>query len=718
MPQYTVLQLDTVIDDLNFIVEHPNLAEEFSKDDLGRIGMYCKETYDKDKLDRNKWEEKMVPVLKSAMQLYEEKTFPWAGASNVKLPLITIAGFQYHTRAYSLLVPGQDVVRLTYYGDDPTGAKSDASMRIAEHMNYQILEQDPQWEANADLTFLVQSIMGCAFKKGVLSPEDGFPVLRFVSPWDLVVPYYTQSLQKAVRISHRLCYTQNDCYERKVRGVFLEVEGDPNQYSAEPDKLDEIKKEVYGGSAQKDYESPYDVIEQSRFLDLDNDGYSEPYVVTFVQATGQVLRIAARFFEDDVQYRAAQSKNGKRRLYRIKPFDQFVKYPFIPSIDGCFYDTGYGSVLGGLSDSIDSNINQLVDSGTLNNLGGGFISRGLTLRTGNYKFVPGEYKIVDATGSSLQEGIRDLPVRQPSEVLLQLVQILLDYADRVAGSTEPQQGENPGQNTPRANYINMLDEGGKIFRGLFKRTHRAFREEMNLLYKLNSLYLSKDTIYFNSLSQSKTLPISRMDYLDNIYTVRPSADPEIGSDAMKFSMAQALNELADNSEGFDQYQVKKRMLKTMRISNIDEIYPPPETLPPQEPPEDPKVTVANIKALESQFEAKLDAKINLIKILMQQEISKSRMAAIEAKSALLLSKGDQAAGPEQVDKRIEDMNEIEDKNQGKISPLEDKVVGASQYVEGMTEEPIPPQPPVPPSDTGIIPGEPEIGEAPAGPLQE
>lgn len=704
------LQFDKHIDSIDDIVANPNLAKEFGKDDLGRIGMYCKDMYDSDKNDRSNWEDKMIPILKSAMQLYEEKTFPWVGASQVKLPIITISGFQYHTRAYSLLIPGQDVVRLTYYGNDKDGAKADAAGRIAEHMNYQILEQDKEWEANTDLTFLVQGIMGCAFKKVMFSPEDGYPISRYVSPWDLIVPYYTQSIAKAVRLSHRLCFTRNDCYEREVRGVFLPVEGDPNQGSLEIDRLDEIKKETYGFGGGRDYEAPYDVIEQHRYLDIDNDGYAEPYAVTFVQSTGQVLRIAARFFDEDVQYKRTEGSNSKKKIYKIKPQNQFIKYPFIPSIDGCFYDTGYGSILGGLSNAIDSNINQLLDSGTLNNLGGGFISRGLVIRSGNYRFLPGEYKIVDATGASLQDGIRDLPVRQPSEVLLELVQILLQYADRVAGSTEPQQGENPGQNTPRGNYADMLEEGGKIFRGLFKRTYRAFREEMCALFKINSLYLNEQQTYFNSLNLNKELPISRMDYISNEYIVRPSADPEVGSDAMKFHMAEALNELADNSEGFDQYQVKRRFLKTMRISNIDEIYPPPEMQEPKEPEVDPRVQVAEIRGEVDKGIAQLQAKIDIMKMLIQKEMQETRAAAAEAKGALLLSKADEAVGEGQVDERLEAMNKIQKENKPNTVPIGVKAVEADREVKELTKEPNPPVVEEPPVAQGPRSGE-EVSNA-------
>jgi len=672
------LDLKTKIDDYTTLVQSPNLAEELHKDDLASLGLYCKHIYEYDVASRSMWETKMVPIVKSAMQLYEEKTFPWQGASNIKLPLITISAFQYHTRVYSLLLQGQDVVNLTYYGDDPKGIKDDMSKRIAQHLNYQILEQDKEWEENMDLTFLIQSIMGCAFKKISFSVENNHPISRFVSPWDLIVPYYTKSMENFIRVSHRMSLSENDCYERHLRGVFLKLEGDPRINQA-TNRLKDIQQETMGiGTEAMDSEAPFEVIEQHRFLDLDKDGYLEPYIVTFAEGTGQVLRVVARYFEDSISYN--EEFTNKPKIRYIKPHNMFVKYPFIPSVDGCFYDMGFGSILEGLSHSVDSLFNQMIDAGSLSNLGGGFISRNLVIRSGGYRFAPGEYKIVDATGASLQEGIKDLPIREPSEVLFNLLELMLSYADRVAGSTEPQQGENPGQNTPRGTYVDMLEEGGKIFKGLFKRTYRAFREELNKLYEINSLYLSDDVTKFNSLNTSMDVVITKDDYIQHRGYVKPSADPEVGSDAMKVVQSQSLLEVAQNNPGFDQYSVMQRFLKSMKISNIDEVYPPPEVSPPEEPPEDPRITVANIRADVEKQKNLLDNKIELLKMMFLKMISEDRMTSAEAMGAAKLAEASVKVGESKIRQYLDEVNRIQEQNRGMFAELERVTAEANEQI--------------------------------------
>jgi len=108
---------------------------------------------------------------------------------------------------------------------------------------------------------------------------------------------------------------------------------------------------------------PYTIIEQHTFLDLDDDGYAEPYIVTFEYTSGKILRISRRYHLDDVT-----SKDDNKTIARIKPIQMFTKFGFIPNPDGSFYDIGFGILLGPINESVNTLINQLVDSGHLHNL--------------------------------------------------------------------------------------------------------------------------------------------------------------------------------------------------------------------------------------------------------------------------------------------------------------------------------------------------------------
>ena len=88
-----------------------NLCDRFTDDELVSIGNSCSDAYEADLSSREPWMRRNAAALDLAMQLQEEKSFPWQGASNVKFPLLTIAAMQFHARAYHAIVYGGDVVK-------------------------------------------------------------------------------------------------------------------------------------------------------------------------------------------------------------------------------------------------------------------------------------------------------------------------------------------------------------------------------------------------------------------------------------------------------------------------------------------------------------------------------------------------------------------------------------------------------------------------------
>ncbi len=194
--------------------------------------------------------------------------------------------------------------------------------------------------------------------------------------------------------------------------------------------------------------TPFTCLEQHCWLDLDDDGYAEPYVVTIEENSQAVLRIVSRWDrEEDVE------RDSKNRIISINPMEYFTKIPFIPSPDGGIMDIGFGVLLGPLNESVNSAINQMFDSGTLSNTAGGFLGRGAKIRGGVYQFAPFSWNRVDSTGDDLRKNIFPLPVREPSAVMFQLLGMLIDYTNRISGATDMLTGVNPGQNTPASLVI-------------------------------------------------------------------------------------------------------------------------------------------------------------------------------------------------------------------------------------------------------------------------
>ena len=618
---------------LKEIVNLPNIAEVLDEGDLNTISYYVWKGFETDLESRSAWEKRTEDAMKLALQVSEAKSFPWPGASNVKFPLITIAALQFHARSYPVLINGETPVQCRVIGDDPTGKKDERAHRVAQHMSYQILEEDTNWESEMDRVLISQPIVGCAFKKSYFDPILKHNVSENILAKDFVVNYWTKHLDTSPRITQILYLQKNDIYERVARGLWSEMkEGRPAAVPQSNMTLAQNKAQGMSAPDSIDDSTPYEILEQHTFIDFDGDGYAEPYIIWMRRDTKQVLRIVARYFETSIE------KDAKGNVLSIQPETYFTKYPFIPSPDGGFYDLGFGSLLGPLNQSIDTLLNQLIDTGTMANTAGGFLSRGIKLRGGNYNFAPLEWKHVDTTGDDLRKGIMPLPVREPSQVLFTLLSMLINYGERIGGSVDILSGQNPGQNTAAETTRTMAEQGMKIFSGIFKRTYRSLKDEFRKLYRLNQLYLQGIEDYNSDTGQNF---IAAEDYSGPVSDVRPSADPNIVSDTQRIQQASALLQLATTTPGMNMYEVQKNYLKAMKVSNIEQLLPDPKgpNAIKQGPSEKVQIEMMKQQAKAQEFQAEMQ--LAVAKLMQQAELQQAKIHKLEADAILAV---EQAGG--------------------------------------------------------------------------
>ena len=549
-----------------------NIAEHLDGDTLKKIGSMVVDGYQEDLESRSDWEDRFDSNMDLALQTVEHKTFPWDGASNVKYPILTTAALQFSSRAYPALVSGTQVVKAKISGFDETGEKYNSAVRVGKHMSYQLLEEMENWEEDMDRLCMILPIVGCVFKKTYFSTTLGRNVSELVYPKDLVVNYWSKSLDDAPRKTHVLELSKNDMYERQVTGFYLEdIELNPSNETVDESADNRIG--VHEGTLS-DETTPYVLIEQHVSLDLDGDGYSEPYIVFVDLDSRQVLRIAARWDEEDVQ----QKEDGT--IIRIPSVEYFTKYSFVPNPDGGFYDIGFGVLLSPINDTVNTLINQLVDSGTLNNLNAGFISRGIRIKGGDKNFGLGEWKTVNSTSEDLRKGIVPLPSKEPSQVLYSLLSMMIDSANKLGSVTDILTGENPGQNQPATTTMAVIEQGLKVFGSIYKRMHRSLKKEFRKLYRLNRIYLPPES-YFEVLDigdPQAAMAIFKTDYNKDVTNVQPQADPNVASESQRLIKAQALLELMQLGN-INPTIVTRRILEAQEQPNIQELMQMPEPGP-------------------------------------------------------------------------------------------------------------------------------------------
>ena len=593
---------------LQKILESSNLAADLSDDKLIEIGKDVVSGYETDLDSRKPWEKDLKNWTELALQVASDKTYPWPNAANIKYPLLATAAMQFAARAYPTLIPSNGkVVKCKVIGSDPTGEKTMRAFRVSTHMSYQVMEQMDGWEEDMDKLLIALPISGTCFKKTYWDSSKQQNCSKLVLPKSLVVNYWTRCLEDAERITEVFYLSKRKVKERQNLGIFIDVElGDPQTPA---DDVTTSINRSFQLANDFDETTPYTILEQHTYLDLDEDGYAEPYVVTVEAESNKVLRIVPRFSEADVLM------DDKQNVVSIEATQYYTKYGFIPNPDGGFYDIGFGRLLGPLNNSANTIINQLVDAGSLSNLQAGFIGKGLRIKMGETRFQPGEWKAVNAVGDDLKKQIFPLPVREPSQVLFNLLDLLLKSGKELASVAEIFVGKMPGQNTPATTTMASIEQGMKVFTAVYKRVYRSLTSEFRKIYKLNQQYMNPEE-YISILDN----PIPQEDYKGPEDDIIPGADPSAVSSQEKQQKVQAVMQLLN----LGTINPMAATLMYLEAHEIPEAEIKKLAMQPQ-PKTDPKVEALQAKAAIDQQKAQNDIQISREKLRMDQMTKEQEM---------------------------------------------------------------------------------------------
>lgn len=540
--------LESALNKLLKLAEEPNLALTLEDTQLNEIGLTVKREFDIDKHSREEWERAANKAMDAALQVRKPKNWPFEKAANVKFPILTTAAIQFGSRAYPAIVDGPMIVKGQVVGRDEDGAKRAAADRVAAHMSWQLLVQMEEWEEDTDVLLHHLPIIGSVFRKVYRSEELQRCKSEMVPAIYLVINQSARSIESAPRITHELHYYPYEIAEFIASETWIDA-----------DLPDET-------SMDGDVDALVPFLEQHRRLDLDDDGYAEPYIVTVHRDTGKVVRIVANYGPKSIRV------SDKGRIVRIEPKDYFVHYPFLPDPKGGFYGVGFGHLLESITDTIDTTINQMLDAGTLQNAGGGFIGSNVrfTHNSGVVRFSPGEYKTVSSTGGDIKNAIVNMEHPGPSPVLFQLLGMMVEAANNITAVKDLMTGDTGGKQMQPTTALALIEQGLKVFTAIYKRIYRSLNKEFKLLFDLNSEYLN-DQEYFSFAGQQ--MQVSNADYNPDSLSVNPVADPRLVTDMQRLTRAQILMQFAQDPM-VNPVVIRRRYLEAAGIDGIDEVMKP------------------------------------------------------------------------------------------------------------------------------------------------
>lgn len=591
-------------------IDKVNIAEDLDDDLLGKIGHDVVEGHTKDWDSYVTWRTTMDAVLKLVRMEKEDKNYPWPQAANIKFPLISEAAMQFAARAYPEIVQGSNVVKTVIFGEDPDGLKAKRAQRISQHMSWQIMEGMDGWEANMDSLLHMLPIYGTVYKKTYYCPLLKENVSITLTPYEVVVNNNVKDNAIPRRLTHVMHLYDNDVMERVQGGLWLDQEIGTAQETYDP------KNPGQSSTADDKDAAFHTFLEQHCWLDLDDDGYDEPYIVTVHKDTSKVMRIAACYDQESVLY---DTVDGKPTLVRITANQYFTKYLFLPDQSGAWLGSGFGQLLHASNEAINTIINQLVDAGTLANLQGGFKSKDAKV-AGKEPLQPGEWRSTDIPAQDLASAFFPVPFKEPSGVLYQLLGMIVESSKGFASTTAAMSGSEMPANAAATSVLAVIDQGMKVFSGIHKRVYRSLRSEFKKIAWLNSRYMDEQ-VYFRVLDSSENAAVGRQDYVQGDFDVVPIADPNMSTSVQKLVRAQALMEWGKSQQGVNMHPINQMFLEALQVPNIDKILPDPSQMPP--PPPDPMMLDLQVKmkAIEKQFEVEMK-KLDQAKEKQDAEIKK------------------------------------------------------------------------------------------------
>jgi hypothetical protein len=428
-------------------------------------------------------------------------------------------------------------------------------------MNYRLTEGMPEYRPEHERLLYSLGLAGAAFKKVYYDPSMGRQASIFIPAEDVIIPYGASSAMTSERVTHIMRKTKNDIRKLQVSGFYLDKElGEPLQFYTDVEKK---KAEDQGYNLNDD--DRYQIYEIHVDYDLpgyeDEDGIALPYVITLERGTTEILSIRRNWAEDD-----------EHRLKR----QHFVQYTYVPGFGA--YGLGLIHLIGGYARAGTSIIRQLVDAGTLSNLPGGLKTRGLRIKGDDTPIQPGEFRDVDVPSGSVKENIMALPYKEPSQVLLALLNQITDEGRRL-GSIADMNISDMSANSPVGTTLALLERQLKTMSAVQARVHYSMKQEFKLLKEIIRDYMPEDYDYTPVFG---TPQAKRADY--DMVDVIPVSDPNSATMAQRIMQYQAVIQLAQGApQIYNLPLLHRQMIEVLGVKNADKLVPIDDDMTPRDP---------------------------------------------------------------------------------------------------------------------------------------
>lgn len=656
------------IDKLLKYLNSPNVAEFLDDEHLDEIAKSTVIGYQIDDDSRQEWLEtnkEAVRIVNNADNNSDlNKDFPFDGAAKVIYPLIGPAIIQLASRLIEHTVRNDTVMSCAVLGKDqpeidpqtqqPTGfgIKEQKAKRISDYYNYKFLIKSDSWLADEHKLCHIVSGWGTGFKRVYHDPVTNENCSEVIPPEDVIINHNTISLDKCRRITIRHYLTKNDIIEQQRAGLFLDID------------LDKLDHHTTDNEDQqndsRDKHPVYEFLQQFRYLDLDDDDYEECYSVWVHNKSEKVLGIYPAFELQDIE---TDPNNGSIKY--IKPRTYIVDQHLINNPEGKFYSLGLNALLLHQNKAITAILRMLLDSGILANTQGGFVTKAFKTKSRSIRFKLGQFETVETNPNvDLSKQIMPLPFKEPSQVLLALLQMMVESGEKTGFMSDILAGDAQQQNVPATTALAMIEQATRAFKPVVQKMFMARKKEFKMHFHLDALNPDKkEYLAF----QGQDGQVAANDFDETALDVVPVADPTMASEGHKYARLQAMIQVW-GTQAMSGCNLQEQLLRFYTELQ----FPSPEMLVSKPQPPQPDPTKMAELQLKQQL-AQADQQIAQLKMQLQSEKNQLEAAKVNIKQQEVNIKEGQAKVQTQktiVDAHKEAQDVVNSQQQIKIQQYE------------------------------------------------
>jgi hypothetical protein len=536
---------------------YENLAETINLFDLEKIGMRYLDLIEKDKEAREKRDKQYEEGLKrTGLGDDAPGGANFFGASKVVHPIMAEACVDFAARAIKEMFPPDGPVRTKILGD-VTDEKTETAERKRDYLNWQLTEQMQEFRDEQEQLLTQLPLGGSQFMKIWYDEKKRRPCAEFVPIDNILLPFAAVNFYTAQRVTEQQDITGWEMQQRIDRGLYRDIS--LIRASAEPEQTaaEKANSKIEGKSWDDNEDGLRRVFHIYTWLSIDDDpitnGDSAPYILMVDELESKVLGLYRNWEEGDES---------------MEKLDWMVEFKFIPWRGA--YAVGLPHLIGGLSAALTGALRALLDTAHINNS-----ATMLKLKGARISGASQQIEVTQVTEIESAPGVDDIrkiampmPFNPPSQVLFELLGWITTAAKGVVTTAEEKIADAKST-MPVGTTQALIEQGAVVFSSIHARLHESQRRVIGIIGRLNRWYLDEQ----KRGDMVAELPIKKEDFKRNSDIV-PVSDPHIFSETQRVAQMQSVLQLSTQFPAiFDQRAVVNRMLKQLKIPNVNELIP-------------------------------------------------------------------------------------------------------------------------------------------------